>query len=223
MTLFLQTTFILSVFFLQGTFAWVTPLTPSTKTRADPLHMALKIGKNYTPKWKKLETLSDKAGDATPQDKGLTGTIPVVFKCGSTTLTTLASPGDAIRDAATQAGQYIKYGCGKGNCGTCQAMCNGKYINPCVALVPGDIVAGEEYVIQVKEIKNKGRSSGKFYSARSFLMGFYNNAIGMIGFVRTRRAANQSLTDRLEFEEMIARKAAEKRAARLAAQKVESQ
>jgi hypothetical protein len=50
-------------------------------------------------------------------------------------------------------------------------------------------------------------------------MGFYNNLLGMVGFVLTRRAANRNLDERLEFEKMIAEKAAAKKAAKEAAKK----
>ena len=178
------------------------------------------FNKNYETKWKKQKTLVEKEGEGKieNQDKGITGTINVVFKTGDVLLSTLASPGDPIKDAASQAGQYIKYGCGKGDCGTCESKCGGKYIRPCIALVPGDLTAGEDYVIEVKKVKNKSKSSGKFYSARSFIMGFYNNLLGMFAFVKTRKFASKNYDDRIEFEDSIARKVAEKRAARIAAE-----
>lgn len=217
----LQSTLILSILFLQGAcLAWVAP-SPVTRRQGTSLQMALRIGKNYTPKWKKLKTLEDKDDGAAPQDKGLTGTVPVVFKCGTSSIQTLASPGDPIKDIASQAGQYIKYGCGKGECGTCQSMCNGKFIKPCVALVPADLVQGEEYVIEVKKVKRKALSSGKFYSVRSFLFGFYNNVLGMYAFVFRRKAANKNYDERIEFEDMVARKVAAKKAAREAAERGE--
>mmetsp|Transcript_15682 Transcript_15682/g.19901 ORF Transcript_15682/g.19901 Transcript_15682/m.19901 type:complete len:218 (+) Transcript_15682:132-785(+) len=209
--------FVLLVFTLCQANAWVSPTSSSTKRASTKL--GISIGKNYTPKWKKLETLADKEGISAPSEVGLTGQISVVFKQGDQTLQTVASVGDPIRDVASQAGQFIKYGCGKGECGTCQALCNGKYITPCTAVVPGNIADGEEYVIQVKEVKSKGRSSGKFYSVRSFIMGFYNNVLGMIGFVKDRRLARKNYNERIEYENMIAKIAAEKRAAREAAAK----
>ncbi len=197
--------------------AWVAPSSSNVKRASTQLGIA--IGKNYKPKWKKLETLADKEGKSAPSEVGLKGQINVVFKQGDQTIQTVAAVGDPIRDVASQAGQFIKYGCGKGECGTCQALCNGKYITPCTAVVPANIADGEEYVIQVKEVKSKGRSSGKFYSFRSFIMGFYNNVLGMIGFVKDRRLARRNYNERIEYEDMIAKLAAEKRAAREAAAK----
>jgi len=199
---------------VQGSVAWVTPTSTTRSKATGPLQMGLKIGKNYTPKWKKKKTLADMEDDTAPVDKGIAGTIPIIFKSGENSISTVANPGDPIREVASQAGQFIKYGCGKGECGTCQALCNGKYIKPCVAVVPGDIADGESYVIEVQEVKNKARSSGKFYSVRSFLFGFYNNVLGMFAFVTTRGAAKKNFSERLDYEAMIAKRAADKKAAR---------
>ncbi len=220
-------TLLFSFLLIGGGTAWSTsPLftSPSAKTNArpkkiHPLRMALgiPIGKNYKPKWKKLETLEDKEGKLSEKDKGITGTVNVVFNSGSQTISTYANPGDPIRDVASQAGQFIKYGCGKGECGTCQALCNGQYIKPCVATVPRDIPEGEQYVLSVKATKSKSASSGKFYSIRSIIMGFWNNVLGMLGMALTRRAAKKNYDERREYEDMIAQKAREKREARLRA------
>jgi len=183
------------------------------------------LGRNYEPKWKKQETLAEqleKQGIATakPTDVGLVGTVPVVFKQGNVTKSTMAIVGQPLSEVATQAGQYIKYGCGKGECGTCESLCNGKYIRPCTETVPN---TGEEVVIVVKEVKNKSKSSGKFYSVRSFLFGFYNNVLGMIGFVRTRKYAKKNWQERQEYETNLKALTEKKRAARAAAAKAESE
>mmetsp|Transcript_18403 Transcript_18403/g.25522 ORF Transcript_18403/g.25522 Transcript_18403/m.25522 type:complete len:222 (+) Transcript_18403:116-781(+) len=183
-----------------------------------PIH-ALKVGKGYTPKWKKKETLG--GGNLSEKDKGLKGDVQVVFKTGNETIRTMALVGQPVSDVAAQAGQFIKYGCGKGECGTCESLCNGKWIRPCVQTIPGDLADGEEYLIVVKETKARAKSSGKFYSFRSFIMGFYNNLIGMVGFVKTRKAAKKNWSERQEYEDLIAQKVAEKKAARDAAAKKE--
>lgn len=176
------------------------------------------IGKNYKPKWKKQKTLIEESGgSAPPAEVGLVGTVPVQFRMGNETRTTMASVGQPIRDVASQAGQYIKYGCGKGECGVCESKCNGQWIRPCQALIPADYdVAGtgEPLVIEVKAVKNKAKSSGKFYSVRSFLFGFYNNVLGMFAFVKTRRAAKKNYNERIEYEDMIKQKVLEKKLAR---------
>lgn len=141
----------------------------------------------------------------------------MVFKMGDETRTSVANVGDPLQDVASQAGQYIKYGCGKGECGTCESLCNGQWIRPCTAVVPADydVDGSGQYVIQVKEVKNKAKSSGKFYSVRSFLFGFYNNVLGMAGMVITKRAAKKNYEERIEYEEMVKQRALEKK--RLAA------
>jgi len=166
---------------------------------------------NYEPKWKKKETLEK---GETASDVGLVGTVPVVFKQGDETKTTMAIVGQPLSDVAAQAGQYIKYGCGKGECGTCESLCNGKWVRPCSTNVPADLQPGEELVITVKQTKNKSKSSGKFYSAKSFVMGAYNNILGMVGFVKTRKYASKNWKDRQDYESLIAQKVAEKKKAR---------
>ena len=166
-------------------------------------------GTGYEPQWKKKDTIG--GADLNSKDKGLVGSVSVVFKQGNVTKTTMAIVGQPLSDVASQAGQFIKYGCGKGECGTCEALCNGKWIRPCINSVPADLAPGEDLVIQVKDIKSKTTSSGKFYSARSFIMGFYNNLLGMVGFVKTRKLAKKNWDDRQEYEELIRQRTLEKK------------
>jgi ferredoxin len=170
-------------------------------------------GKGYVPKWTKKSTLADEQGsinDLGFANVGLKGTIPVVFRQGNETRTSMAWAGQPLRDVATQAGQFIKYGCGKGECGTCECMVNGKWIRPCTATVPA-VVSGEQLIVQVKAIKTKSKSSGKFFSLRSFIMGFWNNLLGMIGFVKFRKAAKKNWEERKAYEDLVAQKTLEKK------------
>jgi hypothetical protein len=167
------------------------------------------FGRNYEPKWVKKETLE--GSDLDDKAKGLIGDIPVIFQQGNVTRRTMALAGQPLSDVAIQANQFIRYSCKKGECGTCECRMDGKWIRPCVETVPSSWNKGQELIIQVKELKKKAKSSGKFYSFRSFLMGFYNNAIGMIGFVKTRREARQNWKDRLEYEELIRKKTLERK------------
>jgi 2Fe-2S iron-sulfur cluster binding domain len=175
--------------------------------------------KAYEPQWKKKETIG--GSDLDNKAKGLIGSVQVVFKEGNQTKTTMALVGQPLSDVASQAGQFIKYGCGKGECGTCEALCNGKWIRPCINSVPADLAPGQELVIQVKGIKSKTTSSGKFYSARSFVMGFYNNLLGMVGFVKTRKLAKKNWEERREYEDLIRQKTLEKKLAKAAADKAD--
>jgi len=170
-------------------------------------------GAGYVPKWKKKSTLAEEQGsikDIGFENVGLKGTIPVVFKQGNDTRTSMAWAGQPLRDVASQAGQFIKYGCGKGECGTCECMVGGKWVRPCVATVPA-MMAGQELVVQIKAVKSRSKSSGTFFSFRSFIMGFWNNLLGMIGFVKFRRAAKQNWDERKAYEDLVAQKTLEKK------------
>jgi ferredoxin len=185
----------------------------SPSSSALPVVASNTKGAGYTPKWVKQKTLAEELGSTANLgfDKvGLKGTIPVVFKQGNVTKTSMAWAGQPYRDVATQAGQFVMYGCGKGECGTCECMVDGKWIRPCVATVPAT-AQGEEVVVQLKESKVKGTSSGTFFSIRSFLMGFWNNILGMIGFVKFRRAAKKNWSERQEYEELVRQKTLEKK------------
>jgi len=185
--------------------------------------------KGYVPKWKKLATLSDDdgTGGLSHEEKGLAGAVPITFQMGkgkkASFIETTAMPGQPLKLVASQAGQYIQYGCGKGECGTCESMCNGKKLRPCVDVVPLDLEPAADtgayapMVIQVKGTRAKVVSSGKFYSAKSFLMGFWNNLLGMGGLVRDRRAAKKNWQDRMSNEDDIIRLTAEKKRKRAAA------
>ncbi len=82
---------------------------------------ALKIGKNYEPKWKKKKTLAEQSGSSDcPGNVGIVGSIPIVFKQGDETKKTFAIVGEPLSAVAAQAGQPIRYGCKKGECGTCE-------------------------------------------------------------------------------------------------------
>jgi aerobic-type carbon monoxide dehydrogenase small subunit (CoxS/CutS family) len=93
------------------------------------------------------------------------------------------------RAQRSQAGQYIKYGCGKGECGTCEALCNGKWIRPCSTKVPA-LAAGETFTIVLKEGAAKRTSSGKFFSVRSFIAGARSSARRQGGAALCRRVGH---------------------------------
>jgi len=170
--------------------------------------------KPYVPKWVKKETLAESAGDVNSlgySGVGLKGTIPVKFQQGNVTKTSMAWAGQPIRDVASQAGQYIQYGCGKGECGTCECMMNGKWVRPCVETVPATTVEQGDLVLRIKAIKAKTTSSGTFFSIKSFFMGFWNNILGMMGFFKWRKKASSNFDERRAYEDLVAQKALEKK------------
>mmetsp|Transcript_15007 Transcript_15007/g.27290 ORF Transcript_15007/g.27290 Transcript_15007/m.27290 type:complete len:245 (-) Transcript_15007:139-873(-) len=199
----------------------ISPLCMSATTETENETPAKKEG--YVPKWKKIATLADSTGtgDLSAKDKGLAGAIPIKFQQGkgesATFIETAAMPGQPLKLVASQAGQYITYGCGKGECGTCESLCNGKYLRPCVDVVPTDLEPDAEtgeyatLVIQVKGTKAKVVSSGKFFSAKSFILGFWNNLLGMGGLVRDRRKAKKNWQDRISNEDAIQKLTEEKK------------
>jgi 2Fe-2S iron-sulfur cluster binding domain len=194
-----------------------TTTTTTTRSRKTTTTTTTRLG--YEPQWKKKTTLSDElAQSGNPKDFaqiGLKGSIPVVFRQGDDVKSTMALPGQPLRDVASQAGQFIKYGCGKGQCGTCEALVNGQWIRPCISFVPGDLAPNESFVVQVKQVKSVAKSSGKFFSVRSFFMGFYNNFLGIVGFVKYRKQAKQNWSERQEYEDLIRQKTLEKKLARM--------
>lgn len=175
-----------------------------TTTSSTTLHVT-----KYEPKWQKKKTLSEEfsgeGGKADFSNIGLSGSVPIVFQQGEVKLETVAQPGELIRNVASQVGQHIQYGCGKGECGTCECRVEstGQWIRPCVTSVPADLDPDETFTIILKAGKNKSVSSGKFYSVRSFFMGFYNNFIGMVGFVRGRKHAKSNWQERQDYEDKI--------------------
>ena len=212
---------VLALSFIASTTAFTSsPLFSTREKSSSPSSIArfsapAKTG--YKPKWKKKGTVAEEQGsikDIGFENVGLKGTIAVVFKQGNETRTSMAWAGQPIRDVASQAGQYIKYGCGKGECGTCECMVNGKWIRPCIATVPA-LAASEKLVVQVKAVKSKSTSSGTFFSFRSFIMGFWNNLLGMVGFVKMRRAARENWEERKAYESLVRQKTMEKKLQRM--------
>jgi len=214
-----------TTFLALGCNAFTTP--PSTQSLntfspSSPIYMAataedqksklVKKDAGYVPKWKKIATLAD-SEDGEPADKEITGTVPITFQQGkgkkATLIQTTAMPGQPLKLVASQAGQYIKYGCGKGECGTCESKCNGKTIRPCIDIVPTDLEADPEtgkfepLVIMVKGTRAKVVSSGQFFSVKSFFLGFWNNLLGMGGLVRDRRKAKKNWQARMDNEDAI--------------------
>ena len=198
--------------------ACATQLHMSTEEKQKPAKK-----ERYVPKWKKKATLAEATGTGalSAAEKGLSGAIPITFQQGTgesaTLIETNAMPGQSLKLVASQAGQYIKYGCGKGECGTCESLCNGKYLRPCVDVVPTDLSVDPEtgeyapLIIQVKGTKAKVVSSGKFFSVKSFFLGFWNNLLGMGGFVRDRRKAKKNWQERMDNEDAIKKLTEEKK------------
>eukprot|EP00325_Prymnesiales_sp_UTEX-LB-985_P025715 CAMPEP_0174718244 /NCGR_PEP_ID=MMETSP1094-20130205/28388_1 /TAXON_ID=156173 /ORGANISM="Chrysochromulina brevifilum, Strain UTEX LB 985" /LENGTH=217 /DNA_ID=CAMNT_0015918299 /DNA_START=13 /DNA_END=666 /DNA_ORIENTATION=+ len=176
--------------------------------------------------WSKRQTLADTVGgqaDKGAAAVGLIGTIPVEFTQGNDTRTTMAIQGQPLSEVAAQAGQFIKYKCGKGECGTCEVKVDGKWIRTCAVQVPF-VPDGEKYSVWVRPSMVKVKKASKFFSFRSFLAGARNNILGMIGFVREGRKSQNSFQERLDREaDILARAAAKKKAKAEAMAKAQGQ
>ena len=162
-----------------------------------------------------LQTLAESTGvdvsDASAV--GLEGTIPVVFSHGNETISTMAIVGQPLSEVASQAGQYIKYKCGKGECGTCEVRVDGKWIRTCSTKVPA-LTPGVPYEVFVRASMVQTKKASRFFSIRSFIAGFRNNLLGMVGFVREGRKSQNRFEERMDDERRIMELAAAKKARR---------
>jgi hypothetical protein len=167
--------------------------------------------------WSKRKTLAETEGGAADKGAaavGLIGDIPVVFSQGNSTLETMALQGQPLSEVAAQAGQYIKYKCGKGECGTCEVRVDGQWIRTCSVKVPY-VPKGESYDVFVRpSMVGPSKKSSRFFSFRSFLAGAKNNLLGMVGFVREGRKSKGAFDERMAREAAIAAKVAAKKAER---------
>ena len=182
-------------------------------SRSRPRHPTLLQAKTLQRKWQTERTkLADDPN--TIKDSGLAGAIQVLFKQGNATKMTRAEVGTPLSEVASQADQFIRYKCKKGECGTCEVQVNGKWVRTCVATVP---YVEDVFEVTVKPTMMKGQGkASKFYSLKSFVMGWYNNILGMVGFVKTSATEGKNFRDRLDGEDEVARLVAARKAKRLA-------
>ena len=202
----LQKAMILRFLLLTGAAGFQQP--PQTRHKATLLQ-----AKTLQRKWQNERTkLVDDPN--TIKDSGLAGAIQVLFKQGNATKMTRAEVGTPLSEVASQADQFIRYKCKKGECGTCEVQVNGKWVRTCVATVP---YVEDVFEVTVKPTMMKGQGkASKFYSLKSFVMGWYNNILGMVGFVKTSATEGKNFRDRLDGEDEVARLVAERKAKRLA-------
>mmetsp|Transcript_37057 Transcript_37057/g.113360 ORF Transcript_37057/g.113360 Transcript_37057/m.113360 type:complete len:220 (+) Transcript_37057:144-803(+) len=185
---------------------------PRARAPASTALGATKVQRKWQKERKKLaDEVADAGGGATLDDKGLAGAVEVVFRQGNATRATRCDVGAPLSEVATQADQFIRYKCKKGECGTCEVRVNGKWIRSCVSTVPY-VEPGSVFEVEVKPSMVAGtKKSSTFYSFKSFVMGWYNNIIGMVGFVKTSATEGKNFKDRLDGEaEIMARVKARK-------------
>ena len=166
----------------------------------------------------RAQTLAETTGGVTAHGEkavGLVGDVPVTFTQGNDTLSTMAIVGQPLSEVAAQCGQYIKYKCGKGECGTCEVRIDGQWTRTCVTKVP-PVAKGETFAVHVRGSMIKTAKSSRFYSFKSIIAGAKNNLLGMVGFVREGRKSNANFKHRLDAEKELLEKAKARKAARLA-------
>ena len=121
-----------------------------------------------------------------------------------------AKVGDSLSDIAAAAGVEIKYKCKKGECNTCEVNINGKFVKACqTKIVSADNlrVVAKSKLQEAKDAK-AGTKKPKFFSPLSMVQGFYNNFLGMVGFVRVGFKSKTEFKARMEKEQRLAEKVA---------------
>lgn len=161
-----------------------------------PLHVMKPPKKLKKALWEDVDRrlLADTAKGKT------TGTVSVTFTQGDDTRNTMAMPGQGLSEVATQADQFIKYKCKKGECGTCEVLVDGQWVRSCVTKIPAGV---EEYNVQVRQSMVKSKKASGFFSVQSFRDGFVNNALGMVGLVTEGAKEDENFDHRMTEEERI--------------------
>jgi hypothetical protein len=187
---------------------------PTIPWRHDPHAVSMRLQRFWADQRVGIAEKEGSTEDLGHEAVGLVGNVRVVFKQGNVTKETMAIAGQPIGDVATQAAQYIKFKCRKGQCGTCEVRINGAWVRSCVNTIP-PVSPGETYEINVREsMVAPSKKSSRFFSPKSIVSGLKNNLAGMYGFARGRRNAGDNWKSRLSEEEKIAAMVAERKAAK---------
>lgn len=150
-----------------------------------------------------------------PKGAGLAGNVDVVFKIGEDVKTTRAFAGAPLSEVAAQADAFIPYKCKKGECGTCDVLVDGKWVHACQTRIP----SVDSFQVNIRPGKVESKKSSGFFSAQSFVDGFTNNALGVVGFVAEGIKEEDNFNVRMDREKELLAKVAAKKAAKEAAAK----
>jgi len=140
----------------------------------------------------------------------LLGDTPVVFQPQN--VMTMARVGQPLSQVAAQADVFIRYKCRKGECKTCVVNIDGKWVSACQTKIPPQ-APGEQLKVRVRKVSQavKDEEKAAFFTPKSFVDGFVNNALGMFGFATEALAADPDFVHRMEkekaIEELTAKKA----------------
>jgi len=132
----------------------------------------------------------------------LLGDTPVVFQPQN--VMTMARVGQPLSEVAAQADVFIRYKCRKGRCKTCVVNIDGKWVSACQTKVPPQ-APGQHFGVRVRPVSeaHKHKKKAAFFSPKSLVDGFMNNAFGMVGFAKDAYAADPEFEVRMNREKII--------------------
>merc|ERR1719453_2305235 len=130
------------------------------------------------------------------------GEVPVVFQPQN--IMTMARIGQPLSEVASAADVFIRYKCRKGECKTCVVNIDSKWVSACQTKIP-PVAPGQHFEVRVRPVSDaaKQKETAAFFSPKSFVDGFTNNALGIVGFVRDGAEADPEFELRMERERMI--------------------
>jgi len=158
-----------------------------------------------------LESEPDEPPTMIPGHEAL-GDTPVVFQPSN--VMTMARVGQPLSEVASAADVFIRYKCRKGECKTCAVNIDGKWVSACQTRIPHQ-APGQQFKIRVRPVSEaqKDQEKAAFFSPKSVWDGFFNNAIGMVGFAKDAVVADPDFKLRMErerrIEELTAKRATE--------------
>eukprot|EP00441_Pelagodinium_beii_P026365 CAMPEP_0197664360 /NCGR_PEP_ID=MMETSP1338-20131121/58584_1 /TAXON_ID=43686 ORGANISM="Pelagodinium beii, Strain RCC1491" /NCGR_SAMPLE_ID=MMETSP1338 /ASSEMBLY_ACC=CAM_ASM_000754 /LENGTH=671 /DNA_ID=CAMNT_0043242977 /DNA_START=160 /DNA_END=2175 /DNA_ORIENTATION=- len=132
----------------------------------------------------------------------LLGDTPVVFQPQN--VMTMARVGQPLSEVASQADVFIRYKCKKGECKTCAVNIDGKWVCACQTKIES-VAPGQHFGVRVRPVSEKEKRASKaaFFSPESVKDGFFNNAFGMLGFVKEGIASDDDFEIRMARERRI--------------------
>jgi hypothetical protein len=94
-------------------------------------------------------------------------------------------------------------------------MVDGKWIRTCQTKIPA-LPKGQTFAVTVRPVPLDKRSTAAsgFFSPKSFVDGFTNNVLGMVGLVTEGAASDDDFQVRMDRERDLAAKVAAKKAAK---------
>merc|ERR1712217_186099 len=142
----------------------------------------------------------------------LLGDTPVAFRPKN--VMTMAKVGQPLSEVASQADVFIRYKCRKGECKTCAVNIDGKWVSACQTKIPHR-PPGQPFEVRVRPVAVSAQTDEEkaaFFSPKSIYDGFFNNAIGMVGFAAEATQSNPDFVARMEKERLIEQLAAKEKA-----------